>query len=126
MRRFHLMGRTDSIWRRATAQVLCVALLAVSIASGVHTSGDRDADCAILLVAAHDASAHSFRESSSLPDEHPLHCLACHWARSFRPCAETGSLTAPDDDPGARFLAEALPIPVSSTVAQPPLRSPPA
>ena len=119
------MGQTDSFWRRTTARLLCVVLFTASIASTAHTSGDRDADCTV-VVTAHDASAHSIGGAPLLPDEHPLHCLACHWARSFRPCAETGYLDAPVNDAGVRLLVEALPLTPASIAAQPTLRSPPA
>jgi hypothetical protein len=119
------MRRFESWWQRATARVLCVALLIASITSVTHARTDCDGDCAAALVVGHDASAHSIRSDTALPDEPPIHCLACHWARSFRPSATAGYLDAPAQDAGLRCLVEAAPVAAVSTIAQPPLRSPP-
>jgi hypothetical protein len=73
----------------------------------------------------HDESAHSLAAQDSSQTTHPLDCLACHWARSFRP--RTVSAYIPAHQPrGAKFVQSDTDA-VSSirTAVQPPLRAPP-
>jgi hypothetical protein len=109
-----------------TARVLCVALLLTSFTSLVHARDDHDPDCITPTVVAHDASAHTIGARGSVPDTQPVHCLACHLSRSFRPQVETALLPAPADTVGPRRLADTSPVTWTFPVSQPPLRSPPA
>ena len=91
-----------------------------------HAMGpDHDADCAIVIVA-HDASAHQIHTNGPDDGEHPVHCLACHWARAFRPRTETVFLPVPASGTGVPLLVTAVAVASVTTAAQPPLRSPPA
>jgi hypothetical protein len=116
------MVRTVRAWRRATGLIALVAMLVATFGSVVHTAGD--ADCAITVL--HDASAHRFTAPDDAGNaQPPLHCLACHWSRTFRPRTETVYFATL-----AVEASTAIPIeptsPVSASVAaQPPLRSPP-
>jgi hypothetical protein len=54
-----------------------------------------------------------------------LHCLACHWARAFRPVIETRFLAQPIDDTRLARHVRAEAGRRSSPVSQPSLRAPP-
>jgi hypothetical protein len=118
------------IWFRAWARTVAATLL-VSLASlgmslyAPHAVDCHDVDCGTILVA-HDASAHRLTADPSAPETHPLHCLVCHWARSFRPRSEVRFLTAPAAQAGVVVHVEYVTAAVSAPVAQPPLRSPPS
>ncbi len=73
----------------------------------------------------HDASAHAFSAPSQDAASHPLHCLVCHWARSFRPDSEVRFVSAPAAQAGTCIHVESFTVAPVTTVAQPPLRSPP-
>lgn len=108
---------------RACAVAMLLASMAVL---GVLHDADagHDADFTIVAVA-HDASAHGVRAAGADVPDHPVHCLACHWARPFRTRMVVASFAAPPLEPlGARLVAT---VAVRSAVrfAQPPLRSPP-
>jgi hypothetical protein len=121
------MWLADSAWRAVTARVLCAALLLTSFTSLVHARNDHDPDCAIPTVVAHDASAHMIGAPDPVTDDgQPLHCLACHLSRSFRPRTETAGLAEPMLVSGTRLLLDASPIAWNFPLSQPPLRSPPA
>ena len=117
------MGTVHSVWRRGTAAFALLMLLVVTTVAPVHTAGDADADHAIAV--AHDAQAHVFTTVPS-PSGAPLHCLACHAARSFRPALAAVFTAAPV------IVADAVPgdgdgaliSPTRQT--RPPLRAPPA
>ena len=114
----------DARWRSVTAVVLMVTM-AVMIHGAVLHGGGHD-EAGRIAAVAHDAAAHAFTapaESDPIP---PLHCLACHWTRSFRPHGETSFLAAPAIEAGAPLYVEAASHTSPSTLSQPPLRSPPA
>jgi hypothetical protein len=54
-----------------------------------------------------------------------IHCLACHWARAFRPVVETRFLAQPIDHARIARHVRAEPGRRSSPVSQPSLRAPP-
>ena len=114
----------DARWRSVTAVVLMVTMAAMIHGAVLHGGGHDEADRGVAV--AHDAAAHAFTapaESDPIP---PLHCLACHWTRSFRPHGETSFLAAPAIEAGAPLYVEAASHTSPSTLSQPPLRSPPA
>jgi hypothetical protein len=118
------------IWFRDRARIVAAILLVSLTSLGVslyapHAADCHDADCGIILVA-HDASAHRLAANSSSAGTQPLHCLVCHWARSFRPRIEVRFLTAPAAQAGVTVHVEYFTAAVSAPVAQPPLRSPPS
>lgn len=64
-------------------------------------------------------------ESAAATEGHAIHCLACHWARAFRPVVETRYRAHPIDN--AR-VARHVPREQgrhTTPVSQPSLRSPP-
>jgi hypothetical protein len=115
-----------SRWRVVTASALCVLLLLSTVTTVAHSAGDRDADCAVGVVA-HDAAAHAFTAPGTSETNQPeTHCLACHWARAFRPRSEVLYVAAPAAEQRASLPVEALVHLSASIAAQPPLRAPPA
>jgi hypothetical protein len=116
-------------WFRARAQQIAGALLVSVVALGgsmaaPHVDDCHDAACAPVPVS-HDADAHAFRGAPDGGGAHPLHCLVCHWARSFRPNTEVRFVTLPSVQAGIRVHVESFTAAHVTTVAQPPLRSPP-
>jgi hypothetical protein len=108
----------------ATAAILSLAATGVSAATP-HQDDCHDAACHPIAVE-HDASAHRIAAPVAAADQHAPHCLACHWARSFRPHTESRILTAPASDVGVTLHVESFTAAVSAPAAQPPLRSPPS
>jgi hypothetical protein len=116
-------------WFRVHAsRVAAAALLSLAFV-GLSAAGPHEDDChdgCQPMAVEHDASAHRITAPAA-PDDHPLHCLVCHWARSFRsPRTESRVLATPVDEPGISLHAECCTAAISGPVAQPPLRSPPA
>ena len=109
--------------RIATAAMLSLAG-AVGSAAAPHESDCHDVACYPIAIE-HDASAHQVAAPAAA-DSHPLHCLVCHWARSFRPRTESRVLPMPAAEPGITLHVEYVTAAVSAPAAQPPLRSPPA
>jgi hypothetical protein len=117
------------IWLRLRARPVAVALLAMMATLGTavyvpHAADCHDPDCGFIVVA-HDASAHRLIANPSGAKNQPLHCLACHWARSFRPRTESRVLPTPAPESGTTVHVEFFTAAASAPVAQPPLRSPP-
>jgi hypothetical protein len=115
-------------WFRVNASGIAVTALLSFWGTGgafgvLHEAGCHD-DCAGIV--AHDASAHHVRTAATSGDQHPLHCLVCHWARSFRPHTEGRILSAPAVQPGISVHVEYFTASSHAPAAQPPLRSPPA
>jgi hypothetical protein len=117
-------------WSRSHLRALAVAVL-VSLSTlatwslAVHELDCYDRDGAPEFVV-HDASAHAFRGATPDPGEHPVHCVLCHWTRSFAPRVHSVTLA-----PSVARSTVAAPAPLVRPVsvfadAQPPLRGPPA
>ena len=73
----------------------------------------------------HDASAHRIGDAQSL-DLHPLHCVVCHWVRSFRPHVEWRAAAVASADAGISLRLDLFSISAAAPISQPPLRSPPS
>jgi hypothetical protein len=78
------------------------------------------------LVVQHDHSAHQLRAGGVATEAHAQHCLACHWARAFRPYVEVRFVAAPAAECGAEINPDAFIAWPPGLAAQPSLRSPPA
>jgi hypothetical protein len=88
--------------------------------------GDECHDHCIEILVEHDASAHRFQADTSGAHSHPLHCLVCHSARSFRPRHEAAFQPgAPAVANSLRVHSEFFAVLAAALAAQPPLRSPP-
>jgi hypothetical protein len=107
----------------AASLLMSVGALGGSLASQ-HPDDCHDAACATILVS-HDAAAHHVRPAQTDADAYPLHCLVCHWARSFRPRTEARFIPAPAVEASVRIHDEIFTAVPVARVAQPPLRSPP-
>ena len=116
-------------WFRARASCVAIVALASLASLGVslvqpHPLDCHD-DCATASVV-HDAAAHRIGADASDADSHPLHCLVCHFARSFRPHSEVKFVTAPATPAGTLVHVETFTASPAARAAQPPLRAPPA
>jgi hypothetical protein len=114
-------------WFRIEApRVAVLALLSLAgtgASLGAHGSECHD-ECRTVVVA-HDADAHHLRAAGAAQDGHPLHCVVCHWVRSFRPHAAARIGTVPAVQVVSVVHVD-LDAPSSAApAAQPPLRSPP-
>jgi len=109
--------------RIAVAAIVSLGTVGVSAVSP-HEDDCHDAACRAMAVE-HDASAHQIGAPSAESDVHPLHCLVCHWVRSFRPRTEAKILSMPVAETGITLHIESFTAARSTQVAQPPLRSPP-
>jgi hypothetical protein len=90
-----------------------------------HVDDCHDHGCLALSVE-HDASAHRYRAAETSDHEHPLHCVACHWARSLRsPRTQASFVTVPAAEERPRLHVESYPVARPDLVAQRSLRSPP-
>ena len=114
---------------RRHLRVLAAAVLVSVSVLGTWSTVAHGLDChdpeGALVVVAHDASAHAFRSAPLAAGEREVHCVLCHWTRTFGPGVEsvataplvvvlTFALTSTDDSV-ARLIS----------AAQPPLRAPP-
>ncbi|MGH9255933.1 MAG: hypothetical protein ACRD3C_15350 [Vicinamibacterales bacterium] len=117
-------------WFRARASsIAATAMLSMAAAGGSavvpHEDDCHDAACRAIDVE-HNAAAHRIGAASAETDNHPLHCLVCHWARAFRPPTEARVVSTPSTDAAVNVNVETVTISGRAPVAQPPLRSPPA
>jgi hypothetical protein len=119
-------------WFRARASGVAIVLF-VSLGSlGLSVARPHEDDChdgagaCFASAVVHDASAHRMRAETKETESQPLHCLVCHWARSFRPRGEVTFVAAPAVQAGIWIHVEIFTAPPAAPVAQPPLRSPPA
>ena len=109
--------------RIATTAIVSLATLGASAVSP-HVDDCHDSACLTMAVE-HDADAHRFTAPPTGTDSHPLHCLVCHWARSFRPRTETRVLLTSVAETGTVLHIELFTAAVAAPAAQPPLRAPP-
>ena len=65
---------------RGTAAALLVAVVALAVPHSFDPHHDADAHGIVI----HNATTHRLVASDSQQDDHALHCLACHVARSLR------------------------------------------
>ena len=113
-------------FRRHASRLATILLVSMGVLDGAILSPHAD-DChdACAAVAEHDASAHRWQAALLEEGAHPLHCLVCHWARSFRPNTEPRTVSALAVPAGVPIHLDPFTVAHSSPAAQPPLRSPP-
>ena len=116
-------------WFRAHASRIAItAMLSLATlgASAVtpHVDDCHESACLTMAVE-HDADAHRFTAPPTDTDTHHLHCLVCHWVRSFRPHITTKFVAAPAVLVRAFDHFDRITVARNAQVAQPPLRSPP-
>ncbi len=115
-------------WFRAhTARIAAVTMvwMAVVGASAIVPHDDDSHDTYAFAVT-HDHSAHRVEAADADVDNHPLHCLVCHWVRAFRPRTEARTASLPATDAGISLPLERFSTSATAPVSQPPLRSPPS
>ena len=106
----------------ASAALVSLVTLTISLALP-HADDCHGAECE--AVALHDPSGHSVGRSQQA-DEHPNHCIACHWTRSVRPAPETTQLLAPVAAEDSRIALDAFSLSSQTSLLRPSLRAPPA
>jgi hypothetical protein len=116
-------------WFRSRARALA-ALVFVSLAAfGASTLKPHEDDChdsaCLSTFVVHDPAAHSWEGPASHDEEHSLHCVVCHWIRSFKPALVVTQFLAPSAADAPRLLTRFVAAPSPFPAAQPPLRSPP-
>jgi hypothetical protein len=116
-------------WFRRHARHFAVTTLAslatLGVAGVLPHADDCHGDGCLYVSVRHDASAHRFEGGSTPGQGHPLHCLVCHWTRSFRPPADVAFIAAPVAESRPRTFVVSFTAARPVQAAQPPLRSPP-
>ncbi len=115
-------------WFRArAAHIAAVAMVWMAlVGASAIVPHDDDSHETYAFATTHDHSAHRIEAAGSDADSHPLHCLVCHWVRSFRPPTDVRTASLPATDAGISLPLERFSISATAPVSQPPLRSPPA
>lgn len=116
-------GQVSSI---AATVLLALLTATVSQTLASHTPDEHDIGWTRPVAVPHDESDHRITAGQPGDSTHPLHCLACHWVRSFRPLRSALAHQAPDLEPRASLHFGALPAPTTLVTAQLTLRSPPS
>jgi hypothetical protein len=114
--------------RRIASPIAVLTLAATAALSGANVvphAGACHDDCAPAVVA-HDASLHQVQSGTTTASTEPEHCLVCHWARSFRLKNETRIVLASQGIGRVLVRVSTVPVPRSTSVVLPPLRSPPS
>lgn len=117
-------------WFRERASRLSSAVLVSLGTMGAslvvpHASDAHDAD-GVPAIVLHDAAAHRVTTDDSATSGEPLHCLACHWSRSFRsPTSSACHVMPAAAQTGNRIQPAVTAVALRPALAQPPLRSPP-
>jgi len=111
---------------RSIAAATLVSLTTLTVwSSAPHGDGCHEHECAPAVVPPHDASAHHLgRESAA--EQHPLHCVLCHWTRIVRPPASAALHVATVVEAGVIVHEESSVTLQQIVAARPPLRAPPA
>jgi hypothetical protein len=104
-----------------TALVLCASVGTIALGPLTHA----DEHESLPTFVEHDAAAHTFRAATAGAASHPLHCLVCQWARSYRPHPGSVTQLAPTLVYSLRVHTVSVLAPLAAIAAQPPLRSPP-
>jgi hypothetical protein len=116
----------------AKGRAIAVLLLASLAGSGssqllpAHGGDGHDLACVPGVALPHDESAHRLAADTPSESEHPLHCLVCHWARTFRPAGAPLRQPAPVLASHAFVHVDIVIAPTAAVSAQVSPRSPPA
>ena len=117
-------------WFRVHASRIAITAIISLAAVGLSTVSPHEDDChdaaCLAMAVEHDAAAHRIGAPPVGTDAHPLHCLVCHWVRSFRLRTEAKVLSTPAAEAGTAVHVEIFTAAASAPAAQPPLRSPPS
>jgi hypothetical protein len=117
-------------WFRARSSRIATLAMASLLALGVSAVSPHVDDChdegCLGIAVQHDASAHRFVAPASDTDVSHLHCLVCHWVRSFRPRTEARVQFIADAGTQKTFDSELFAFDVTAPTSLPLLRAPPA
>ena len=117
-------------WFRAHTARIAFATLSSLLSLGASALSSHGDDChdtvCLPMAVEHDANAHRFVAPPTGVDAPHLHCLVCHWARSFRPNITTKAVATPAVLVRAFVHFDLVAIARNAQVALPPLRSPPS
>ncbi len=114
------------LFRHRSSSLLIAGVLCAGVAlSTVGVLGHGQEHAGPLALVPHDAAAHSFEADAGVAPVHPLHCLVCHWTRSFRPYPRGASYPAPVVAYSLRIHPEIFLVTPAALAVLPPLRSPP-
>lgn len=128
MRRLCYARRVVLSWFRERARHLAlVVFMSLGVAGGLSLAPHVDDchDAGSLTFVEHDAAAHRFSGALPAAGDHPLHCLVCHWARSFRLRPGAVAVGVPAVDVTLRVHVEQVAAPRLDPIIQRSLRSPP-
>lgn len=117
-------------WFRLQASRIATVAIVSSASVGVsavtpHADDCHDPSCGAAAVQ-HNEDDHRFESVPRTVDKEPLHCLVCHWTRSFRAPVAARFVPAPAVLADVRPPLDADQAAHPAQVAQPPLRSPPS
>lgn len=116
-----LMSRWFRRHLSPVAAALLVSIAALSVPHGAEPGHESEFAG---FVAGDGSDGNLSGEQSG--DGSEIHCLACHWARAFRPSTEGRYVAEPFDAAPVARHAGAVPGRRAAAVSQPSLRSPPA
>ena len=71
------------LWCVATALAIALGTAGAPLQMLLHGGDAHDLGCALLVEPPHDASAHRLQSAAAPDATRDVHCVACHWARSF-------------------------------------------
>ena len=116
------------VFRRHLRGLAVAVLAALSAVGGwstlTHGFDHHDIDNAPAFVV-HDASEHAFRGPEPLDGERPVHCVLCHWTRTYGPGIQSASVVHAVASRTLSIHVVDAGLVHGLTVVQPPLRAPP-
>jgi hypothetical protein len=112
-------------WCLVMALCLAAGTTAASFDALLHNDAGHDAACVPAIAVAHDASAHQVQDAGSNSDHSGSHCLACHWARSFRTDGVVVQFAAHAADTGGHHVVEYSLVALAPELAHRAPRAPP-
>jgi hypothetical protein len=112
-------------------RTLAAAVLVSVSALGAWSTFAHGLDCfdhddAVVAVVVHDASAHVFSSAAPADEDRPIHCVLCHWTRTFGPSVQSVSAVPSLVDRTVAIPVDDATAPRLLATAQPPLRAPPS
>lgn len=107
----------------AVAMASFAALLATTAMP--HADDCHDSSSCVVALVEHDADDHRVVAPAAGEDV-DVHCLACHWARSFRLRGEVRHFIAPVGHGVSPVRLAESDTAAAASATQPPLRAPPA
>lgn len=114
------------------AAILLLSLVTASASEAMPSHAEASHDDhglsagSTFLAEPHNEADHELRANVPSDVAHPLHCLVCHWARTFRPLASPSAEIAPDLESRYHVQLSVVPAPRGAAAVQLTLRSPPA